>query len=262
MIYINDFSRKFELSLNPICSHSPNGTRIISYHNAYHGIKYNFLDFWLQKNSDGKPTCAICRYYSTLILCGECCDETELKDFVSMLSPEMIMSDSEYSFSQNYACVSGEIMVCKKTLPLAVENHKIHRSLSDMSYLRKVYDLLCRTYDGISPDSFEDYFIDMSHKIRHASAEIYSIYEENKPISTAAVTALSDTSAVIGCVATDYESRNKGCASALVQYITEKHLRHGREVYLQRERHIDLYEKIGYVVSGTWYEYRFVSSTE
>ncbi len=262
MIYINDFSRKFELSLSEICSHSPNGARIMTYHNSYHGTKYNFLDFWLQKNSMGKPLCAICRYYSTLIICGERCDENELHDFVCMLSPEKIMCDREYNFPHRYVCLSGEIMVCREVLPIARETHIIHRSLSDMSYLRKIYDLLCRTDDRISPDSFEEYLLDMSHKIRHAAAEVYSIYDKNTPISTAAVTALSDTVAVVGCVATDFENRNKGCASALVHYITEKHLRQGREVFLQRERYIGLYEKIGFSVCGVWYEYRIISNEQ
>ena len=256
MIYINDFSRKFELTLNEVCRHSPHGARIISYFNAYHGIKYNFLDFWLQTNDSGRPSCAVCRYYSTLIICGESCYMAELDNFVCMLSPAVIMCDTNYDFSYQCSCAGGEIMRCKKLNDCAEKKHSIHRSSSDMSYLRKIYDLLCKTDDRISPDSFEDYFLDISHKIRHGAAEVYSIYNGNDLLSTATVTAMSDSEAVIGCVATDFAYREKGLASELVGYITEKHLNKEREVFLQREKPIGLYERLGFEVCGEWYEYK------
>lgn len=259
MICANDFGRKFELRLGEICSHSPSGARIMSYFNAYHGIKYDFLDFWIQKSDSGTAPCALCRYYSTLMICGEPCDKAELEDFVCMLSPSVILCDAEYDFSDSYERTCGEIMTCKKLIAPSEPYQSIHRSLSDMAYLKKIYSLLCRTDDRIAPNCFEDYFLDLSHKIRHASAEVYSIYEGSEPISTAAVTSLSGSAAVIGCVATDHEYRNKGLASSLVYYITDRHMKKGREVFLQREKKIGLYEKLGFEVCGTWYEYKKIA---
>ena len=255
MICSNDFSRRFELKLNEICRHSPGGARIMSYFNAYHGIKYNFLDFWMQTDSVGKASCALCRYYSTLIVCGQSCDVSELTNFVVMLSPRNILCDRVYDFFQFYNVSEGEIMICHKIIRPTENEFAIHRSLSDMAYLKKIFYLLCKTDDRILPDSFEDYFLDISHKIRHGAAEVYSIYGENEPVATAAVTALSDSAAVIGCVATDREFRNRGMASGLVGYIAAKHLEKGREIFLQRERYIGLYDKLGFEVCGKWYEY-------
>ena len=256
MISANDFSRSFEFTLYGLCSHSPYGARIVSYHNAYHGRKYDFLDFWIQRDSDGKPHCALCRYYSTLIICGKSCDKSELRAFIGVLPLSDIMCDYEHSPELSERFSVGETMVCRRTLPCNTDYCGIKKLPSDMSGLRKIYELLCRADGSLLLDDFEPYFLDMSHKIRHLAAEVYAVYDDNNnPVSTASVLAVSDTSAVIGCVATDLESRNKGYATAIVRYITDIQISMGREVFLHREKKITLYDKIGYTVCGTWQEY-------
>lgn len=256
MIYAHDFSRGFEITLNSLCRHSPFGARIIAYYNSYHGKKYDFLDFWIQRDADGKPHCALCRYYSTLIICGRICDKAELVDFISMLSPSDIMCDYAHSpeLHMKYKC--GETMVCRELAPISTVKYDIKRLPSDMSGLKKIYELLCSADGSLKSGEFEPYFLDMSHKIRHGVAEVYAIYDDTgNPISTASVIALSDTSAVIGCVATTERSRKNGCASAIVKSITESKLKQGREVFLHRENRITIYELIGYKVCGKWQEY-------
>lgn len=267
MIYTNDFSRKFEIDMYNICENSPYGARIISYHTAYHGKKYDFIDFWLQRDSSKKAVCAFCKYYSTLIICGTPCDIEEVEEFINMISPTNIVCDNTLDFNCNYYKLTGETMLCTEANNIECildSEYKISKIGSNMQQLRFVYNIIFAENgeNAMIPD-FENYFLDISHRIRHGTAKVYALTNCcGDIVSTASVLAVSDTAAVIGSVATDFNNRNKGYATAIVKYATEKELLKNRQVYLQREKHIGLYEKIGYEIVGNWAEYRIAEQQQ
>lgn len=257
MIFINDFSRGFELDLYSVCEGSPYGARIISYHTAYHGKKYDFLDFWICRNESKSAVCAFCRYYSTLIVCGSADDKQEIEDFIKMLSPSSILCDSDLNLNLDLSFTEGETMRCRKISRDCEFDFPLIKLCSDMARLRKVYDLLVNENGNLDalPD-FESYFLDISHRIRHGTAEVYAVFDETgRAVSTASVTAMSDGCAVIGCVATASDCRRRGMATKLVHDITQRHLNLGRAVYLHREKKIHLYRKMGFEVVGRWKEF-------
>lgn len=261
MILINNFSRGFELDLIRLCRNSPYGSRIISYHTAYHGRKYNFLDFWIQYNDLNKAECAFCKYYSTLIICGTPCDTGEVCDFIQMLSPAKILCDSSLDINLNIPFVQGETMMCKSLSDVNLCSHEIVRLSSDMLNLKKVYALLREEEDLSVPlPDFEEYFLDISHRIRHGVSEVYAIFDDKENIvSTASLIAKSDSSSVIGCVATSTRKRCKGLATSLVYFITQKEIDGGKSVYLHREKFISIYERLGFETVGNWKEYTFLN---
>ncbi len=258
MIYINDFSRKFEIDLYSVCEGSPYGSRIISYHTAYHGKKYDFLDFWIQRDKNSNVVCAFCRYYSTVIICGNSYDKSETENFVNMLSPSSILCDSELNLTFDMNLLIGETMACSRLLDAEYKpQYEISKLYSDMSNLKSVYSILVSENEnkGSLPD-FESYFLDISHRIRHGVSNVYAVYDYfGNIISTASVLSVSKNTAVIGCVATAAEERKKGLATAVVSYITEKELEKNRTVYLHREKNISIYEKIGFETVGYWNEF-------
>ncbi len=255
MIYINDFSRKFEIDLYKLCENSPYGARIISYHTAYHGKKYDFLDFWLQRDDNNNAVCAFCKYYSTLIICGNTHSIQEIKEFINMISVSDILCDSTLNPTCDENISTGETMLCTKTNNIQNKinsKYKILRLNSDMNNLRNVYNLLIKEngQNVMLPD-FESYFLDISNRIRHGVSKVYVITNgSGEIVSTATLLAISRTSSVIGCVATNSDNRNKGLATCLVKYITDKELSSGREVYLHREKEIKIYDKVGFKTVG------------
>lgn len=265
MIYMNDFSRKFEIDLYNLCENSPYGARIISYHTAYHGKKYDFLDFWLQRDDSNKAVCAFCKYYSTLIICGNTCNVKEIEEFIGMIFPSNIICDSKLKLNCDYIKLTGETMLCSAIIDCeCITNieYMITKIGSNMYSLKNVYNIIFSENgeNAMIPD-FENYFLDISHRIRHGVAKVYALTNSGGQIvSTATVLAVSNKTAVIGCVATDFENRNKGYATALVKYVTEKELLNNRTVYLHREKHIALYEKIGFNTVGYWTEYRILKN--
>lgn len=257
MIFINDFSRKFEIEINTLCENSPYGARIISYFNAYHGKNYDFLDFWIQRNESDTAKCAFCKYYSTLIICGDVCDKAEVEDFVKMISPFSILCDNSLDLNIEMNFRKGETMKCDSVKSNSYSDYTVKKITSDMRNLKKVYALLISENDesGDLPD-FEGYFLDISHRIRHATAQIYGILNDNDELlSTATLLAMTDTDIVIGCVATRNDSRKKGLATSIIGFILNNQIAKGKTIWLHREKEIQIYEKLGFEVTGEWREY-------
>lgn len=260
MIYINDFSRGFELSLNELCKASPYGARILAYHNAYYGKKFDFLDFWVQKNDNGRGMCAFCRYYDTMIICGKCENKSEIINFIMMVNPVNILCEGTFDLFPFKICNKGETMKFSDNKLQYTDCFDIIRIGSNMKRLQAVYNLLIAENpqtDSI-PD-FESYFLDISHRIRHGVSDVYAVIDNSgEIIATSTIIAKSDDCAVIGCVATSYNYRRRGIATNLVGKLTQIMTKSGREVYLHRERKIKLYDNLGYKVVGEWREYSIV----
>ncbi len=257
MIVGNDFSGKFERDLARVCARSPYGARIFSYFQEYHGKNHSFLNFWLQRDDDGIAVCAFCRYYSTMTICAAHIIIDEVQEFLRMLSPEVVFCDGNLGLDIYSAYKAGEVMRCTKLLPnKRAADVSVRKLNSDMRTLKGVYTLLARdNSSGRVVPEFGEYYLNVSHCIRYGAADVYAVYgEDGEVISTAAVTAKSADSAVIGGVATDERYRRQGLASAVVTAATEDILSAGRAAYLYREKRIRLYESIGYRVCGEWRE--------
>lgn len=266
MIYIDDHSRRFEAELYSVCRSSPYGAAILSYYNSYYGGKYSFLDFWIQRDNDDRAVCAFCRYYSTMIICGDYYETDEAERFIDIISPAVISCEDIFRVSDNYKKTAGEIMICKKIAPYSRPVHNIHAAeiQSNMRDLRKVYDLLvsCSGDKECMPD-FESYFLDISQKLRHKNAEVYAVKDSfDNIISTAALISVTSETAVVGDTATAANYRNNGYASTLVRYITRKQLALGRLVYLYRDKRTTFYDKIGFEPCGYHSQYRLNKECE
>lgn len=252
MFVINDGGSGFAKRLHEVCAGSPYGARIEMYFSAYRG-RYNFLDFWLCRESP----CAVCRYYDSVFVCGS--GGAELNEFIEMLSPNTVLCDAAIGLSPRAMNIkTGETMRC--VLPSALaddlpDGYVFTHVSGEMKELREVYGLLCAEY-GTLPGSFDEYFVDMSHRICHGVSGIYTITKNGRAVSTLTVTAMSRTAAVIGSVATRSQQRRRGLAGYLTGKVTRQLCANGREVYLHRERKISIYEKAGFETVGRWQECR------
>jgi len=258
MIYTDNYTEQFDSDLNRLCKADPFGTRILSLRSSYSGRKYNFLDFWIQRDDNNTAYAVFCLYYGTLIICGEPYDITEVCEFVKMISPAKIQCRSSVAIiPQNLGMnrKSGEIMVFSGNDVYDNGIYKVTQVSSDMSALRKIYVLLSDVFNIKNLD-FESFFLSMSHGIRHNTAEIYAVFNEyNEPVSTASVTYKTDSAMIISCVATQKQYRKRGMAEALLRVILQKHNTGDKKIYLQREDRIKLYEYLGFVKCGEWTEY-------
>ncbi len=259
MICADDFSHSFATELNKVCEHSPYGARIAAYYSAYRGKQYNFLDTWLCREN-GRAVCALSRYYNTVVICGKCSEE--IRGFIEMLSPKIIFADAALEIKpKNMIEVSGETMICTHMItdiPILPEGLRCKRLTGEMRQLRKVYDLLREHYYSAGESSmlslgeFDEYFVDISHLIRHGAADVYAVYDGDRIVSSLSVTARSDTAAVIGNIVTHTQYRRNGLAEYLLAAAVNEICKSGREVFLHREKKISIYEKMKFEVTGNW----------
>ena len=119
-------------------------------------------------------------------------------------------------------------------------------------YLPKVYALLEDNFPGVS--SLNDWYPDVSHRVRHQCCHIACIQSNDHIVSTAMTVAETITEAIIGQVATAKKARRQGYASICVKSIISQC--EGKTLYILPidENAAGLYSKIGFVPCGSWFE--------
>jgi len=112
---------------------------------------------------------------------------------------------------------------------------------------RQVYPLLKEVFGDTMP-AFDEWYVDISHRIRHQNCTVAGIIREGVTVSTAMTVAESENAVVIGAVATAESARKQGFAAQCIQYLTAKNKRKTimispKNVYAQR-----LYTSMGFEV--------------
>jgi ribosomal protein S18 acetylase RimI-like enzyme len=124
--------------------------------------------------------------------------------------------------------------------------------------LRAAYELIFGCADeNFRPPAFEDFYVDVNHKLRHNAARICGIEHDGKLAALAMTVAESDDGAVLGAVACAQEFRRSGFASAVVKHITNSLISEGKNVFLHRAKNanVSFYSGLGFSECGTWREY-------
>jgi predicted GNAT family acetyltransferase len=118
--------------------------------------------------------------------------------------------------------------------------------------LPKVHALLCTCFDEVP--SLNAWYPDVSHRLRHNCAQIATIWDANKVVSTAMTVAESDGTAILGQVATHNDYRGRGYAQTCIKSLISRCK--GKSLYIlpMTEYARSLYEKMGFVPDGAWAE--------
>lgn len=119
-----------------------------------------------------------------------------------------------------------------------------------MPSLRKLYPLLDRTFESFP--SFDNWYVDVSHRVRHDCCHICGVEYDGQLISSAMTVAEWGTGAVIGSVATDSEYRGHGYASQCVTELAAFLQQQRKTVFIcpKNETAQRLYERLGFSVCG------------
>lgn len=151
--------------------------------------------------------------------------------------------------SGNWEGRVGDVMVYAGDMPSSVEE-----MVCSNPHLPAVYDLLKNHFPGISP--FNYWYPDVSHRVRHGCCHISAVLGEIGVVSTAMTVAETDTSAVLGQIATHPDFRRRGLAGKCIKSTIFQCK--GKMLYILplNENAQKLYQKLGFVVCGGWAELR------
>ncbi len=139
--------------------------------------------------------------------------------------------------------VQKKIMRLTKPLPLTDE-------LVTEQTPRQVYPLLTEVFGDTMP-AFEDWYVDVSHRLRHDNCTISGISWEEETVSTAMTVAQTPNAVVIGAVATAPKARKRGFAAQCIAYLANKNA--GKDIMISPKNPYAerLYTDMGFAVTDT-----------
>lgn len=226
---------------------NPFSIRIKALYKAYGNSK--FCGFYC----DTETNSIMAKCGDVLILDGELqIDENVLLSFCQVLGINTVMCSNkfQYSFPQKS---EGYILKYKEGLSPKISNKIIFNDR-----LREIYSLITENLDNyLNVLPFDEYYVDLSHKVRHNFAMTAVAYSDDKPCCCAIASFMCDHGAVISAVCTDKQYRGKGFATqtvcALIDKIKSKEI---ENIYLQIEDEslLDFYYPLGFSAVGTWQE--------
>lgn len=228
--------------------HDVFSVRVKSLIKAYGGYE-RLIDIWYQKNRFDNVIAYIVKYSGEFIAdISDLADTEEITDMCSLAGGTVLLRKAE---SENFC--SGIVMKLEK-LTYTACNYKA----ADDVRLKDYYALLeSRSNSGFSVNKFEDFYVDLNHRIRKGCAQVKGTYENNMLVSCCAASAIYGNSAVIAGVATKREFEKRGLASYLVSDLCKTLESRGiYNIYLQRhkDKNYNFYNKIGFKDTGLFYQ--------
>lgn len=242
--------------LSAFSPENPFACRIISLYNSY-SPHLAFVDYWLISDENGNITGAAARNGSSFLLfLTDSTDLDEVSSFLRVSGAASILCDGKYKLNFSSVRTSEGVILSRNTLFVPIDN-----SLCIVQPdIRDAYYLIVRCADeNFTPPAFEDFYVDVNHKLRHQTMRMYGIREKNRLVAVAMTVAESKDGAVLGALACDPDFRNRGYGSALIKYISNLLISENKTVFLHRAQNanVSFYHKLGFTQSGEWQEYYF-----
>lgn len=213
-----------------------------------YGLNFDFVQFWLQYGKDKKITSAISKVDGNItVQITENSDIPELKEFFEVTGFTSVLS--ERCFFDNKKTVENIIMELKNPKEKTVFGLKTVINPD----LKEFYNVLlkCQNKKFIVP-KYEDFLIDVSHKVRHNTALCLGLQKNNSLVSVAMTVSQSKNTAIIGAVATDSNFRRLGYGGYTVIKLAE--LMGKRKIFIMRDKHENesFYKSLGFENVGNF----------
>lgn len=232
------------------CKKDSFGTRIYSHFLCY-GYEYDFADFWVQV-IDGRIVCAISRLDADLVVCaGINTNFSELSMFLNFQDKLSVTFDFCYKnqiiFEHSSQSV-GDILKIENLKGNITEHRMITPELKEYHELL----LTCKSSNFSVPD-YLHFLSDVSRRQMRGLCTIYGIRADGVLVSCAMTVSYTDSSVILGAVATHPNHRKHGYAGSVVKKLADRYLSE-KDVYIYTtiEKNTRFYESLGFFVTGKW----------
>ncbi len=208
---------------------------------------------------DDKTGAVMAKYGNALIYGGQVLsDFEELGAFCRAVGVKSLLCDGDFQCGCfNKAC--GTVLKLGEMI-----NHRTHLSAVNIEFnsgLREIYGLLRRNmFNDRSKLVFEDFYVDMSHRIRHGCAQSCILKIGGAPCSCALAAFTYNDGAAISSVCTEKAFRGMGLGSlAVAELIKSLNAQNIGEIFINIEDDelLKFYEPLGFYKWGKWQEIYF-----
>ena len=180
-----------------------------------------------------------------LSISGSISDTEELKDFISFISPAVVMCMQNVADILSLNVIQSGVLMSKET-----EGEITHLTGYFPDVLFSEYHELLEKCD-MAPD-YSGFCRETSVALRTGTGILLEEREEGKLTATLIATSVSDDSAIINAVAVDPEHQRKGLGRLLMK--KAEALLSGRKLFIMREdnKNEEFYTSCGYRNCGRW----------
>ncbi len=241
MIYLCQKREEVLSAINNIRSNTYILHHIRLYLDSY-GAKYDFVQFFLQKDSENDLTTAVILRYNNQVFSAvsKFSDLPELASFLQGFSDCTITADNVLSeYFNNFQ--TGYIM-CRFGAASSVNTN----SLILLNNAREIADLVA---DNLTASNKEDFFLNTSHQIRHNTINVYGVYAKNKLVSVASASVQTNNISVITFVYTHEHFRGNGYSNRILSHIcSEADIKY---MLICEKHNVEFYHKCGFSQDDT-----------
>ena len=168
-------------------------------------------------------------------------------------APNIIPSYTKARFYIRAATKEGCDEVTEKVVAIA-------KGAATMTGCKEKVSSFQNRVDNVIPTPiFDDFYVDVNHKLRHNATRMYGVYDGTKLVAMAMTVAESNNGAVLGAVSCHPDYRKHGYGSTVVKYISNRLIAENKTVYLHRAKNANqsFYNNLGFEQCGSWQEYYF-----
>lgn len=240
MIFLSNINDKIISEYVNLASDNLFAVRVKGLLKAY-GNYPHLCDVWYQHN-EKKITAYIVRYGGDFI--ADIYNDADINEIVDLC--KMAGGTKLLCKKLNLKSETGIIM---KLSSILIQNNSDYSFSEDVN-LQEYYGILKANQSStFTVPNFEDFYVDLNHRLRKQAAKIIGCYQDGILVSCCVATAVCGASAVLAGVAALPNFRNKGYGTAIVVQMCKNLLSHDvQNIYLQRDKNenYNFYHAIGF----------------
>ena len=212
--------------LRELRSDDPFYTRVLSLCESY-GAGYDFVGFWVQEDQGGTVS-AVSRFEDKFSLyLTDRSDIEEIAAFLRFQSAGSVMFNSRYSLGfDSVKEISGDVLVYK-------DGTYISDKEIFVPDIKSLYSLLksCESDIFIVPD-YLTFLSDVTHRSNLGKCTVIGTEIGGRLVSSVMTVSETDSSVILGAVATHPAFRRRGLSRELVRTLASRIASQGRAVYV------------------------------
>lgn len=233
------------------CTSSCIGTKAILPLCAY-GTEYDFAEAWIQRASDDGTspiTAFVSKLYGDVTVCAShSADRAELELFLQAVGYAGLVSNIPLFDMPS----DGHIMCLAKGSDCKARISDDETHIIENGSLKDFYGLLSINYPDNVFSRYEDWLVDLSHRVRHGITETALLECGGENVATASALCITGKAVLLGAVSVNPDKRGRHYAHTLLKYFAERFA--DKTIYIMcKPDKVLLYEKAGFENKGVFY---------